>query len=284
MTGAAQPPAPSAGAGSAAPIGLVAGSGRFPLLFAEAASRAGREVVAVAHEGETDAELARIAPRCTWVRLGQLGRIVEILREGGCAEAVFCGGIRKPSLFDVRPDWLGLKVLAGLRSFGDDAALRAIASALEAEGVRIISPVPLMPGLLAPRGPLGKRALSVEQRADVEVGLRAARLLGELDLGQTVVVKRGVVLAVEAIEGTDACIDRGGRLAKGGGHGAVVVKVQKPAQDERFDLPAIGPKTVAALQAAGCSALAVEAGRAVVLDRAALALAADAAGIAVEGV
>jgi DUF1009 family protein len=282
MTAAAQPPAPPAG--SAAPIGLIAGSGRFPLLFAEAAFRAGREVVAVAHEGETDEELARIAPHCTWVRLGQLGRIVEVLRAGGCTEAVLCGGIRKPRLFEVRPDWLGFKVLAGLRSFGDDTALRAIASALEAEGVRIVSPLPWMPGLLAPRGPLGKRALSAEQRADVEVGLRAARLLGQLDLGQTVVVKRGVVLALEAIEGTDACISRGGQLAKGGGHGAVVVKVQKPAQDERFDLPAIGPGTVAALQAAGCSALAVEAGRAVVLDRPALATAADAAGIAVEGV
>ncbi|GAC1552988.1 MAG: UDP-2,3-diacylglucosamine diphosphatase LpxI [Myxococcales bacterium] len=280
MTGAAPPPAPAA----APPIGLIAGSGRFPLLFAEAAARAGREVIAVAHEGETEAALAGLAPRCTWVRLGQLGRIVEVLRAAGCAEAVFCGGIRKPRLFDVRPDWLGLKVLAGLRSFGDDAALRAIASALEAEGVRIVSPLPLMPGLLAPRGPFGKRVLSVEQRAAVEVGPRAARLLGDLDLGQTVVVKRGVVLAVEAIEGTDACIVRGGQLATGSGHGAVVVKVQKPTQDERFDLLAVGPKTVAALRAAGCSALAVEAGRALVLDRPALTAAADAAGIAVEGV
>ena len=265
------------------PIGLVAGSGRFPLLFAEAALRAGRALVVVAHEGETDAALEQIAP-CAWVKLGQLGRIVQVLREGGCAEAVFCGGIRKVRLFDVRPDWLGLRVLAGLRSFGDDAALRAIADAVSAEGVRIVSPMPLVPELLAPRGPLGKRTFSAAQRADAEVGLRIARQVGDLDIGQIAVVKRGVVLAVEAVEGTDACIARGGELARGGGHGPVVVKVQKPKQDARFDLPAVGPGTIAALEAAGCSALAIEAGRAVVIDRAALAAAADAAGIAVEGV
>lgn len=265
-------------------VGLVAGSGRLPLLFAEAAARAGLAVVAVAHEGETDPRLVDLAASCTWVKLGQLGRIAEALRQGGCAEAVFCGGIRKLRLFDVRPDWLGVKTLAGMRSFGDDAALRAIAAALEAEGVRVVSPLPLVPGLLAPRGPLGKRSLSAEQRDDVEVGLRAARALGELDVGQTVVVKRGVVLAVEALEGTDACIARGGQLSRGGGPGPVVVKVQKPQQDTRFDLPAVGPATVSALRAAGCSALAIEAGRTLVLDREELAAAADAAGIAVEGV
>lgn len=267
-----------------AAVGLVAGSGRFPLLFAQAAARAGRPVVAVAHEGETDPELERLASACTWVKLGQLGRIAGALRAAGCAEAVFCGGIRKLRLFDARPDWLGIKTLAGMRSFGDDAALRAVAAALEAEGVRVISPLPLVPGLLAPRGPLGRRALSAEQRADVEVGLRAARALGELDVGQTVVVKRGVVLSVEALEGTDACIARGGQLSRGGGPGPVVVKVQKPQQDTRFDLPAVGPGTVAALRDAGCAALAVEAGRTLVLDRAELAALADAAGIAVEGV
>lgn len=270
------------GAGGA-PVGLIAGSGRFPIVFAEAAARAGRRVVAVAHEGETDAELARHAPT-TWVKLGQLGRIVEALREGGCAEAVFCGGIRKPRLFDVRPDWLGLKVLAGLRSFGDDAALRAIAGALEAEGVRIVSPLPLLPELLAPRGPLGRLALDDGQREDAKAGLEAARALGALDLGQTVVVKRGVVLAVEAVEGTDACIRRGGQLARGAGPGPVVVKAVKPGQDTRFDQPAVGPGTVAVLREAGCSALAVEAGGTVVLDRAELVRAADAAGIAVEGI
>lgn len=261
---------------SAAPIGLIAGSGRLPLLFAQAAQRAGRTVVAVAHEGETDPAL----PAAAWVKLGQLGRIVEILRGAGVSEAVFCGGIRKPKLFDVRPDWLGLKALARLRSFGDDAALRAIALALEGEGVRIVSPLPLVPELLVPRGPLGQRQLSEEQRADALTGLAAARAVGQADIGQTVVVKRGVVLAVEAVEGTDACIARGGALGKG----AVVVKARKPQQDDRFDVPAIGPRTIEACAAAGCAALAVEAGSTLVLDRAELAERADRAGIAVEGI
>ncbi|HZR09165.1 MAG TPA: UDP-2,3-diacylglucosamine diphosphatase LpxI [Myxococcales bacterium] len=261
---------------SAAPIGLIAGSGRFPLLFAQAAQRAGRTVVVVAHEGESDPALSAAA----WVKLGQLGRIAEILRAAGVSEAVLCGGIRKPKLFDVRPDWLGLKALARLRTFGDDAALRAIALALEEEGVRIVSPVPLVPELLAPSGPIGRRKLSDDQRADAIAGLAAARALGEADIGQTVVVKRGVVLAVEAVEGTDACIARGGGLGKG----AVVVKARKPRQDERFDVPAIGPRTIETCAAAGCSALAVEAGTTLVLDRVEVAERADRAGIAVEGI
>ncbi|HUJ27480.1 MAG TPA: UDP-2,3-diacylglucosamine diphosphatase LpxI [Myxococcales bacterium] len=257
----------------AEPLGLIAGSGRLPLLVARAAQR---PVVAIGHKGETDPALNPQA----WVKLGQLGRIVEVLREAGVSEAVFCGGIRKPRLFDVRPDWLGLKALSRMRSFGDDAALRAIASALEDEGVRIVSPLPLVPGLLAPRGPIGARAFSQEQRDDAARGLQVAKALGAQDVGQTVVIKRGVVLAVEAIEGTDACIARGGALAKG----ALVVKGRKPQQDDRFDVPAVGPRTIAALAAAECSALAVEAGASLVLDREELAQAADEAGIAVEGI
>jgi len=265
------------------PLGLIAGSGRFPLLFAEAAARAGTRVVAAAHEGEADPALAASVASLAWVKLGQLGRICENLKSAGCTEAVFCGGIRKVRLFDVRPDWLGLKVLARLRSFGDDAALRAIADALEEEGIRIVSPLPFCKELLAPAGPLGKHKLSDEQRRDAQVGCDAAQALGRLDVGQTVVVKRGVVLAVEAVEGTDACIARGGSLARGGGDGPVVVKLAKPGQDERFDLPAVGPGTIAALAQAGCSALLLEAHRTLVLDKALLVRAADEARIAVEG-
>lgn len=261
---------------SSAPIGLIAGSGRLPILFAQAAARAGRSVVAVAHEGETDPAL----PAAAWVKVGQLGRIAEVLRGAGCVEAVLCGGIRKPGLFDVRPDWLAVKVLARLRSFGDDAALRAIAAVLEEEGVRIVSPLPLVPELLAARRAYGKRRLSDEQRADAQTGLAAARALGAADIGQTVVVKRGVVLAVEAVEGTDACIARGGTLGKG----AVVVKARKPQQDDRFDVPAVGPRTVEACAAAGCAALAIEAGATLVLDSGELSAAADRAGLAVEGI
>ena len=279
----AQPGAPLASRAQA-PLGLVAGSGRFPTLFAQAAARAGRTIIAAAHENEADPSLASHVARLRWVKLGQLGHIVEAMREAGCSEAVFCGGIRKVRLFDVRLDWLGLKVVSRLRTFGDDAALRAIAAALEEEGVKIVSPLPFCQELLAPRGRLGKRAMSDEQRRDAEIGKDAALKLGALDLGQTVVVKRGVVLAVEAVEGTDACIARGGSLSRGGGDGAVVVKMVKPGQDERFDLPAVGPGTLAALSAAGCSALALEAGRTLVLDREEMIRAADAAKIVVEGI
>jgi len=258
------------------PIGLIAGSGRLPLLFAEAAARSGREVVAVAHEGETDPALKAAA----WIKLGQLGRIVEVMRAAGAGEAVLCGGIRKPRLFDVRPDWLALKALAKMRSFGDDAALRAIAGALEEEGLRIVSPLPFVPDLVAAPGPIGRRKLSDDQRADAAAGLAVARALGTADVGQTVVIKRGVVLAVEAVEGTDACIARGGGLAKG----AVVVKARKPQQDDRFDVPAVGPRTIEAMLAVGCAALAIEAGAALVLDKLEMADKADRTGIAVEGV
>jgi len=260
----------------APPIGLIAGSGRLPLLFAQAAARAGREVVAVAHEGETDQALEARA----WVKVGQLGRIAQALREAGCSEAVLCGGINKPKLFDVRPDWLAVKTLSRMRSFGDDVALRAIADALEQEGVRIVSPLPFVPDLVARRGPLGRKRLSDQERADGEVGLEISRMLGKADVGQTVVVRRGVVLAVEAIEGTDACIARGGAFGKG----AVVVKARKPGQDERFDHPTVGVLTVAALSQARCSALVIEAGTTLVLDGAEMAAAADRAGIAVEGI
>jgi DUF1009 family protein len=259
-----------------APIGLIAGSGRLPVLFLEAAERAGRDVVVVAHEGETDPALRADV----WVKVGQLGRISEVLLAAGVSEAVLCGGIRKPRIVDLRPDWLGLKTLARLRSFGDDAALRAIADALEEQGVRIVSPLPLVPGLLAPHGPIGKLRLTDEQRADAVTGLAAARVLGEADVGQTVVVKRGVILAVEAVEGTDACIARGGAL----GPEAVVVKARKPQQDDRFDVPAVGPRTIESCAAARCSALALEAGATLVLDRAELVEKADRAGIAVEGI
>ena len=193
---------------------------------------------------------------------------------------VLCGGIRKLRLFDLRLDWMAVKAFSRLRSLGDDAALRAVAGALEQEGLRVVSPLPYVPDLVAQAGPLGSRKLKSEERADVEVGIGVARALGACDVGQTVVVRRGVVVAVEAIEGTDACIARAGSLAR---EGAVVVKTSKPQQDMRFDVPAIGPATIAAMESAGCAALAVEAGRTIVLDRDQVVRAADRAGIAVEG-
>jgi DUF1009 family protein len=175
---------------------------------------------------------------------------------------------------------MAVKAFSKLRSLGDDAALRAVAGALEQEGLRVVSPLPYVPDLLAPAGPVGSRKLSSEQRADAEVGIGVARALGACDVGQTVIVRRGVVVAVEAIEGTDACIARAGSLAR---EGAVVVKVAKPQQDLRFDVPAVGPKTLDAMEAARCSALCIEAGKTLLLDRDELVERADRAGIAIEG-
>ena len=263
------------------PIGLVAGSGRFPLLFAQAVARSGRQVVAAAHEGETDPELERHVSALRWVKLGQLGAIARALRDGGCGEVVLCGGIRKLRLFDLRLDWMAVKAFSKLRSLGDDAALRAVAAALEQEGLRVVSPLPYVPDLIAPAGPVGSRKLSAEQRADAEVGIGVARALGACDVGQTVVVRRGVVVAVEAIEGTDACIARAGSLAR---EGAVVVKTSKPQQDLRFDVPAVGPRTITTMSEVGARVLALEAGRTILLDRGELIDRADGAGISLVGV
>jgi DUF1009 family protein len=246
-------------------IGLIAGGGRFPLLFAESARRAGHRVVAVAHKSETDAALADAVDAITWVKLGQLGHVLAALREGGATQSVMLGAITKRRFFaDAMVDATGLKVLARIAIRSDDNLLRAIARFLEEEGVPITDPTPYLLDRLAPEGVLGKHAPSEEEIADARYGLELARGIGRLDLGQTVVVKDRVALAVEALEGTDACIRRGGELAASGGF--VVVKAVKPHQDRRFDLPAVGTDTVDALIAARGRMLAVEAGATLVMD------------------
>lgn len=265
----------------AEPIGLVAGNGRFPLLFAESARRLGLRVIAVAHKGETDPALEQCVDGFTWVKLGQLAKVITAFENAGVRKAVWAGGLDKKKLLSTaRPDLRGLKFLATMKERGDDAVLRALAREFEGEGIEIVSPLEFMPERLARKGPLGRRAPDEEQRADIELGLDAARKLGALDVGQTVVIKSGVIVAVEAIEGTDACIRRGGELAH---KGAVIVKVAKPGQDMRFDVPAIGPGTIAVMQEARAAVLAVEAGRTLVLDEAELVAAADKAGIVVWG-
>ncbi len=246
-------------------IGLIAGGGRFPLLFAESARRAGHRVVAVAHKAETDPALAGVVDAITWVKLGQLGHVLEALREGGATQSVMLGAITKRRFFaDAMLDATGLKVLARIAIRSDDNLLRAIARFLDEEGIPITDPTPFLADRLAPQGVLGKHQPSEEELSDARYGLELARGIGRLDLGQTVVVKDRVALAVEALEGTDACIRRGGELAPSGGF--VAVKAAKPQQDRRFDLPAVGPETVDALIAAKGRVLAVEAGATLVMD------------------
>ncbi|HVO18486.1 MAG TPA: UDP-2,3-diacylglucosamine diphosphatase LpxI [Anaeromyxobacter sp.] len=246
-------------------IGLIAGGGRFPLLFAESARRAGHRVVAVAHKAETDPALAGAVDQITWVKLGQLGHILSALKEGGATQSVMLGAITKRRFFaDAMLDATGLKVLARIAIRSDDNLLRALARFLEEEGVPITDPTPFLADRLAPEGVLGKHRPTEEELADACYGLDLARGIGRLDLGQTVVVKDRVALAVEALEGTDACIRRGGELAASGGF--VAVKAVKPNQDRRFDLPAVGPETVEVLAEARGRVLAVEAGATLVMD------------------
>ena len=271
-------------AAAGATIGLVAGNGVFPLLFAREAKARGLRVVAVAHRGETDEAIEGAVDELTWVRVGQLGRMIRALRDGGVTQAVMAGGVHKVrSLAQVRPDLRGILFLRRAMAAGgqgDDALLRALAAEFEGEGIRIVPSTIFLDRLLATRGLLAGPRPGSQVLADVRLGCRVLEALGEVDVGQGVVVERGVVLAVEAVEGTDEAIRRGGRLGRGE---AVVVKLAKQGQDMRFDVPAVGPVTIATMASAGAKVLAVEAGATLLLDREALLAAAAAAGISVLG-
>ena len=267
--------------GLPSPIGLIAGGGQFPLLFAEAARARGRRVVAVAHVNETLPELEQQADVTCWVKLGQLGRIIKYFRQEGVGETVFAGTITKTRIFhDVLPDFKGLTLWNKIDIRLDDAILRAVAQTLEEEGIRVIASTCYLDHLFFPQGLLSRKKPSTAQMEDIRFGWSIARAVGRLDIGQCVVVRDRSVLAVEAIEGTDAAIRRGGELA---GSGAVVVKLKKPDQDFRFDLPATGEKTIATLAAVKGAVLAVEAGQSLLFDRTAMVRAADRAGIVVIG-
>ena len=245
-------------------IGLIAGNGALPRLFARAARGKGLAVVAVGHVGETDPELASEVERLDWVRVGQVGRIERLFRDQGVTEAVLAGGFsRMRAVQQMRPDLGMFRIAARLRSFRDDALLRAAADEFESAGIRIVAPTELLREILALEGHLAGPPLDAAQERDVALGEEVATLLGRADVGQTVVVKNGHVLALEAVEGTDACIRRGAEL---GGPGVVVVKRSKPGQDERFDLPAVGPGTLEVLSEVGARVLAVEAGKTLLLE------------------
>jgi UDP-2,3-diacylglucosamine hydrolase len=262
-------------------IGLIAGNGRFPLIFAETAKREGARVVAVAHRGETDEAIERIADTVTWVRVGELGKLIRTFRDAGVRRAVMAGGIKKVRLFSDWPDWRGATFLARLRSFKDDELLRGLARELGGEGIEVVSSTLFLSSILAREGVLGRVAPKPPDGKDIALGFRVAKDAGRWDVGQSVVVKQGIVLAVEGMEGTDACIRRGGELGRGG---VVVVKVSKPQQDLRFDVPAVGPQTIAVMAEVGAHVLALETGRTLLLDREELLSAADRAKIAVVGV
>ncbi len=263
-------------------IGVIAGGGQFPLLFVEAARKAGRTVLVVAHKGETAPEVAEAADGVCWVKLGQLGKVIKFFKSNKVSEAVFLGSITKTKIFrDVLPDLKGLSLWNKIDSKQDDSILRAVAGALEQEGIAVRESTLYLKHLLFPQGILTKTRPTQQQIIDIEFGWKNARAIGQLDIGQCVVVRNRSVLAVEAIEGTDATIRRGGLLAK---EKAVVVKVRKPGQDFRFDLPATGLATITTLSSVKGAVLAVEAGQSLLFDREEMIREADAAGIVVVGI
>jgi len=266
-------------AGRLQKIGLIAGNGDFPVEFAKAAKRQGLTVVAVAHEGETVPELAQWADTIVWIKVGQLGKLIKAFQEHGVRDVLMAGGIKKTRLFGGGlPDLRGAALLARMLAKKDDSILRAVAEELESEGITVRESTLYLDTLLAPPGVLTKRKPSREEWKDIAFGWQMAKEIGRLDIGQTVVVKDQAVLAVEAIEGTDEAIRRGGRLC---GAGAVIVKVCKPHQDLRFDLPATGQKTIQTMKEIKASCLAIEAGRTIIIQRESVIEDANAAGIAI---
>ncbi len=246
-------------------IGLIAGNGRFPIIFADNARKLGYHVSAVAHEGETEPELAGHVDRIHWIKIGQLNKLIKAFKEDGVHQAVMLGGIKKTHVFTtLRPDFRTLALATRLALWKDDDILRELAKELEREGIVICESTFGLEGILVEEGTLTARAPSEKEWEDIRYGWEVAHEIGRLDIGQCVVVKDRVVVAVEAVEGTDGAIKRGGDLAK---EGAVVVKRSKPQQDLRFDLPAVGPRTIEVMASVKASVLAIEAGRTILLDR-----------------
>jgi DUF1009 family protein len=246
-------------------IGLIAGSGQFPILFAGIAVKKGFSVYTAAYINEADQELSALSEKIQWLHLGQIKRLIRFFKQNDVSRAVMLGAVRKARLFtDVKPDMKAIAIIAGMRDTHDDAIMRAFADSLEKDGIKIEPSTFLLPELLATKGIWTTRKPSRSESKDIALGFSIAREIGRLDIGQSVVVGGGSILAVEAIDGTDATIERGGRLGKGE---AVLVKVCKPNQDFRFDVPSIGAKTIEIMSRHDVGALAIEAGRTLVFDR-----------------
>jgi len=246
-------------------LGLIAGNGVFPIEVAAAARRRQLEIVAIAHLDETDPALEALCDRITWVRVGELQKIIETFKAAGVTEAAMAGGISRARLkHSFAPDARAITMLQRIGRLSDDAVLRGLAAEIESEGIRVIDPVPMIAGALARKGLEAGPQPSESQLKDLALALKVARALGPHDVGQTVAVLNSVVAAVEAVEGTDAALARAAELA---GKGLVIAKAVKPGQDLRFDRPAIGPATIELLSRIGAALIGVEAGQALILER-----------------
>ena len=262
-------------------IGLIAGDGRFPIIFADNVRRLGFTVSAIAHVGTTLPELESYVEHIHWLKIGQFGKALAALKQDGVGQAVMLGGIKKTNVFTtLRPDLRALAIFSRLKHWKDDAILRAVAGELEREGIEILDSTFGLQDILAEEGYLTARKPSQKEEEDIQLGWETLETLGKLDIGQCVVVKNRVIVSVEAVEGTDEAITRGGNL---GGKGAVVIKRTKPQQDLRFDLPAIGPQTIQTMVSVHATVLAIEAGRTVIIDRDDVLSQANDAGISIVG-
>ncbi|MBW2205453.1 MAG: UDP-2,3-diacylglucosamine diphosphatase LpxI [Deltaproteobacteria bacterium] len=260
-------------------IGLIAGGGQFPLLIAEAAKKRGIRVIAVAHHGETEAALSEKVDEIIWIKLGQLGHLIKGLKKHDVKKTFMAGTIAKKRMFgNTRPDFKTIQIMTRLAIFHDDDILRAVTRELEKEGIHIVSSTHYLPELLAPQGQLTRKKPTKAERQDARFGWEVAKELGRLDIGQCVVVRKKTVLALEAMEGTDETIRRGGILAR---EKAVVVKVSKPRQDLRFDVPSVGLETIRVMSEVKASVLAVEAGKTLLFDREEMIALADDLGISI---
>ena len=266
------------------PLGIVAGSGSLPEALIESCRKTGRPVFVLALKGQADPSILK-GGNGQFVRLGAVGQAIRLCRQAGVKDIVFIGGVRRPSLAEIRPDWKAVRMLfrVGFRLLGDDNLLKIILSEAEKQGFHVCGIDSVMPELLATEGIYGRVKPDKSDRADVTQGIRVAKLLGQADVGQAVIVQHGLVLAVEGIEGTAALIKRTGALKRKGG-GGVVVKVAKPQQDRRVDLPTIGPGTVQAVFDAGLKGIAVESGSALIAEADKMIELANKLGIFVVGV
>lgn len=266
-------------------LGLIAGNGRFPFLVLDAARRLGHEVTIVAVREEASKEIEEAAarePRAAvhWVPLGHLGTCLQVLTDAGVSHAVMAGQVKHTQIFGVVPDLTMLSVLRRLRARNPDALIAAVADVMQDRGIQLLNSTDLLRPMLAAAGQLSRKAPTPDQQKDLAFGYRMADAIAGLDIGQTIAVKHQAVVAVEAMEGTDETISRAGYLA---GPGVVIVKVAKPTQDMRFDVPIVGLATIQVMRRAGAAVLSMDAGKTLIFDRDAFFASADESGIVVMG-
>jgi UDP-2,3-diacylglucosamine hydrolase len=261
--------------------GLIAGNGRFPFLVLEGARSQGIEMAVIALKEEASAELENSVKRLHWVSLGELSKAIDLMHKEGVTQAVMAGQVKHNKIFSaIRPDWKLAKLLVSLPRKNTDSLIGAVARVLEDEGIRLVDSTLFLRPLVPEVGVLTRRAPDDREAADIAYGLGVARQISAMDIGQTVVISDRACVAVEAMEGTDETIARAARIA--GGRPLIVVKVSKPGQDMRFDVPVVGLPTIEQMKSARATALALDAGRTLLFDREKLMTQADAAGIAIQ--